>query len=253
LPELLLEFNAGKGVRGQEPRARSQELERISCFLLDLGQPYPRMCAVERSELICPKTSSWDLHSLDALSTPWSECARLLLLENSYGQPPRWGTEVRVGWTNEALHGLFLCQDPEPWATKTQKDDALWEEEVVEIFLDPIGDLLSYFEFEINPLNTVADLVLRRTRTGIKKDLDWDCEGLVTACGRLPYGWVAAFRVPFESLGDCHPNRSPVWRVNFARIERPSGQPRELTAWSPTSVGTFHVPERFGVLRFEGG
>ena len=176
----------------QELGARCEEPETGRNALVSAGPPVgiSRMSRVERSELICPKTSSWDLHSLDALSTPWSECTRLFLLENSYGQPPRWGTEVRVGWTNDALHGLFLCQDPEPWATKTQKDDALWEEEVVEIFLDPIGDLLSYFEFEINPLNTVADLVVRRTRSGIKKDLSWNCEELVTACGRLrPNRW----------------------------------------------------------------
>jgi hypothetical protein len=202
-------------------------------------------------EMLCPKTDRWDLSSLDALNGVWANCTRISLRENLSGRPPQWGTEVRLGWSGDFLHGLYQCQDPNPWATKTTRDDALWEEEVVEIFLDPFGDSLCYFEIEINPLNTVTDLIIRRTWTGLRKDFNWKCEGLVTACGTLAYGWVAAFQIPFASLGDCHPTRSSVWRVNFSRIDRPKDQPLELSAWSPTLVRSFHVPRRFGVLRFD--
>ena len=39
------------------------------------------------------------------------------------------------------LHVRFDAQDPSPWFTKTARDDRLWEEEVVEIFLDPAREL----------------------------------------------------------------------------------------------------------------
>ena len=202
-------------------------------------------------ELVCPKTPSWDLSSLDALHGVWASCARVSLLENVSGRQPRWGTEVRLGWSDNELHGLYLCQDPLPWATKTNRGDALWEEEVVEIFLDPFGDSLLYFEIGINPLNTVTDVFIRRTRTGLKRDFNWRCDGLKTACGVLSYGWVAAFQIRFESLADCHPTRCPVCRANFTRIEQPNDRVRELTAWSPTLVESFHVPNRFGIVRFD--
>src|SRR5260370_839313 len=89
-------------------------------------------------EILCPKTISWDLSSLDALNAVWAKCARISLLENVSGRQPRWGTEVRLGWNDQELHGLFLCQDLIPWATDTNPDDALWGEEDLEIFLDPI-------------------------------------------------------------------------------------------------------------------
>ncbi len=202
-------------------------------------------------EILCPKTISWDLSSLDALNAAWADAARISLLENVSGRQPRWGTEVRLGWNDEELHGLFLCQDVIPWATETNPGDALREEEVVEIFLDPFGDSLSYFEITISTLNTVSEYFIRRTRTGLKKDFRWRCEGLATACGILPYGWVAAFQIPFESLGDCHPGRSSIWRANFARVDRPNDQVRELSAWSPTLVDSFHAPDRFGVVQFD--
>jgi hypothetical protein len=172
---------------------------------------------------------------------------RLFLADNVSGRPPVWGTEVRVGWHQEELLVLFLCQDPDPQATFTKRDDPIWEEDVVEVFIDPFGDLDCYFEFEVNPLNTVLDLFARRVRSGLRKDLAWDCHGLRTAAGRLAYGWVAGLSIPFHSLGEY--NRSQ-WRINFCRIERPKNQPRELSAWSPTFSGTFHLPERFGTLTF---
>ena len=202
-------------------------------------------------EVLCPKTKSWNCSALDALCVPWDECVRLSLVDCVTGRRPKWGTEVRLGWTDEMFHGLFICQDPNPWATKTKRDDSLWEEEVVEIFIDPFGDSISYFEININPLNTVADLFIRRIRTGLRKDFTWSCEGLATACGTLAYGWVAAFQIPFRALGDCHPSRSPLWKANFARIERPKEGKQELTAWSPSFVDSFHLLERFGTLRFE--
>ncbi|MBV8813560.1 MAG: carbohydrate-binding family 9-like protein [Verrucomicrobia bacterium] len=194
----------------------------------------------------CPVVDPWDGASLDALRSPWTGAARLLLSENLTGRPPLWGTEVRVGWHAGELLVLFLCQDPEPWATLTERDGPLWEEEVVEVFVDPFGDGDCYFEFEVNPLNTVLDLFVRRVRTGLRKDFAWDCDGLRTAAGRLTYGWVAGLAIPFRSFGNWEPTATG-WRLNFCRIERPRNRPRELSAWSPTFAKTFHVPERFGL------
>jgi hypothetical protein len=202
-------------------------------------------------KILCPKTISWDLSSLDALNAVWANCARISLRENMSGRQARWGTEVRLGWNDKELHGLFICQYLIPLATETNPGDARCEEEVVEIFLDPFGDSLSYFEIGISSLNTVTDCFIRRTRTGLNKNPSWHCEGLATACGILPYGWLAGFQIPFASLGDCHPTRSPIWRANFARIDWPIDQIQELTAWSPTLVQSFHVPERFGLMQFD--
>ena len=184
---------------------------------------------------------------MDGLAGCWSAAGRVYLADNVSGRPPVWGTEVRVGRHHEELLVLFICQDPDPSATFTQRDDPLWEEDVVEVFIDPFGDLDCYFEFEINPLNTVLDVFIRRLRGGLRKDFSWNCEGLRTATGLLAYGWVAGLAIPFKGLGECNLSR---WRINFCRIERPKDQPRELSAWSPTLAGTFHLPERFGTLTF---
>ena len=146
---------------------------------------------------------------------------------------------------------LFHSTDSDAWATHTGHDEPLYEEEVVEVFLDPVGDLQSYFEIEVNPLNTVCDLVLRRVRNGWRKDFAWHCEGLKTVTTRCENSWTVEMTIPFASLGpDAFPTAGKCWRVNFFRIDRPKNSPWELSAWSPTGKPLFHVQEKFGFLEF---
>ena len=164
--------------------------------------------------------------------------------------PPQQETQVRAAWSAEELRVLFHAADTHAWATLTERDAPLYEEEVVELFLDPTGDLESYFEIEVNPLNAVLDLVLRRNRSGYVKDFAWRCESLRTAVVKSATAWSVELSIPFRSLLGTPPNPGDRWRVNFCRIDRPPGVPRELSAWSPTGRANFHTPERFGVLEF---
>lgn len=183
-------------------------------------------------------------------AAPWPEIPALALRETSTGAAPQQPTSVRLGWTPDELRVLFHCEDTDPWATLTERDAPLYEEEVVEVFLDPFGDSATYFEIEVNPLNAVLDLVLRRNRSGYKKDFAWRCEGLRTAVTKRDSAWTAELSIPFRSITAEPPQAGTRWRANFFRIERPAGQPRELSAWSPTGRANFHLPERFGTIEF---
>lgn len=185
-----------------------------------------------------------------AQASPWSERDAHPLRDTVTGAPPKEPTSLRLGWTPDELRVLFHCTDGHIAATLTARDAPLWQEEVVEVFLDPVGDHAVYFEIELNPLNAVLDLVLRRNRSGYVKDLAWDCEGLRTAVRRNRDGWTAELAIPFRSLVAAAPAAGDRWRANFLRIDRPPGVPRELSAWSPTGRANFHVPERFGVIEF---
>lgn len=170
--------------------------------------------------------------------------------EATTGAVPQQRSRVQVRWDEEELRVLIQAEDTHAWATLTERDSPLYEEEVVEVFLDPVGDLESYFEIEVNPLNAVLDLVLRRNRSGYLKDFAWRCEGLRSAVRKTADAWCAELAIPFRSLSAASPKAGDCWRVNFCRIDRPAGVPRELTAWSPPRRASFHTPERFGILEF---
>jgi len=102
----------------------------------------------------------------DAESEFWRAVPAATLRETVSGAAPQQRTSVRATWNAEELRCFFHAADTHAWATLTERDAQLYKEEVVEVFLDPVGDLECYFEIEVNPLDAVLDLVLRRNRTG---------------------------------------------------------------------------------------
>jgi hypothetical protein len=188
--------------------------------------------------------------SADPAQSPWPEVEHVSLCKNEAGDAPDQATTVRVGYDEKFLRLLFLCVDSEPWSTLTGHDEPLYKEEVVEVFLDPVGDGEAYFELEVNVNNAVLDGCMRRVRSGYRKDFRWHCAGLQTAVRRDAPGWIAEWAIPFASISGASPQPGEQWRVNLTRIDRPTSKPRELSAWSPTGLPQFHVPQKFGVLEF---
>lgn len=180
----------------------------------------------------------------------------------------RWGpspyeTEFAAVWASDALYLRFDARDRSPWSTMTRRDDHLWEEEVVEIFLDPDRSGRNYAELEISPANIVCDVRMVSPSPHKEMDLAWNLEGLETRVVPAREGWTALARLPwtgFRSLPSTArvplpPRPGDRWRFNLFRIERPGGkeQPEKgavEAAWSPTGQPSFHVPAAFRDLTF---
>jgi hypothetical protein len=181
----------------------------------------------------------------------------------SYG-PSAYRTGFRALWSGAGLHLRFDVVDPDPWNTMKKRDQHLWEEEVVEIFLDLDGSGTNYAEIELSPANVVCDVRMIRTSPSREGDLEFDLEGLESrVLRREKAGWMgvmfvpwAAFRpLPSASNVSLPPKPGERWRFNVYRIERPNGakKPREgviFSSWAPTGEESFHVPESFQVFEF---
>jgi hypothetical protein len=158
-----------------------------------------------------------------------------------------------VGADAGALYVRFQCEDSEPWGTMRQRDDPIYEEEVVEVFLAPgAGDPRAYFEYEVSPLGVLFDARIENPharRSDMRIHTAWDCAGIRWEAGLHPGGWWAALALPWASMTDGAPV-PPVWRANFYRIDRPRTGAPEYSGWSPTLADPpdFHLPARFGVL-----
>jgi hypothetical protein len=181
-----------------------------------------------------------------------------------WGDPP-YGTAFAALWNEQALFLRFVADDPSPWHTMTSRDAHIWEEEVVEIFLDPSCTGVNYAELEINHANVVCDLVVTRPWPDLRSDPAWHFANLRTtvtdrAGDRSPC-WIAHARVPWQDFRTL-PTESPLppaagsaWRFNVYRIKRPNGPERPddgviYAAWSPTGGPSFHVPAVFRPFRF---
>jgi hypothetical protein len=185
-----------------------------------------------------------------------------------------WGPEsakttFSAVWSDAGLFLRFDAVDPQPWHTMTRRDDHLWDEEVVEIFLDPGRAGRDYAELEMSPANVVADVRMVQPWPDKQMDLDFDLAGLETrvhplrdASGKTT-GWTAVAFIPwsaFRSLPSAKgvslpPRPDDRWRFNLFRIERPGGpqapaRDAVMAAWSDPGAESFHVPAAFRDLVF---
>lgn len=200
-----------------------------------------RRAAADPESLLSPEAAAWD----GAGEVVWG--------------PVPYRTRFRALWSAVGLHLRFDSEDPAPWFTMTGRDDRLWEEEVVEIFLDPENDG-RYIEVELSPANVVCDL----RRPGPAEhasdpvggmDRGFSVAGLRTAAARSASGWVGTLFLPWPGLGlSAPPPPGAEIPFNIFRIERPGGPADPETgavfaAWSPTGSPSFHVPGAFRPLR----
>lgn len=194
---------------------------------------------------------------------PWA--TDFVDIEGTAKPAPLYRTRVKMLWDDEYLYIAAEMQEPDVKATLLKHDSVIFKDNDFEIFLKPLPLTSSYYEFEINALNTGWDLFLNKPyRQGGKADNSWDIAKLRTAVsvqGTLnnssdtDQGWTVEIAYPlaaFQSRQNVpHPQPGTTWRINFSRVEWKAGQSREDNwVWSPQHVIDMHVPERWGYLRF---
>jgi hypothetical protein len=205
--------------------------------------------------LVLHKPAHWPNDPLVA-TWPWPELAPLPPLRLADGSgPAQQQTTVRLCYDAAALYLRFDCQDDDIWGTYGHRDDPIYDEEVVELFLGPgQADLTRYFEIEISPNGVLFDAAIYNPtsqRSELEIDTGWDGPGLAWQAGRADEAnhWWATLTIPWAAVSPS-PSPARLWRANFYRIERPRHGQTEFSCWSPTMTepADFHKPAYFGYL-----
>jgi hypothetical protein len=200
-------------------------------------------------------TSSPDLGRLDWGCLP--VLTPFILADGS--QEARHQTSVHLCHTEKILYIRFDCQDQDIWGNYTRRDDPIYNEEAVEVFIAPNpSDPIDYYEFEVSPNGVLFDALIHnpngKNDAQMTGDRSWDCPGIRWQAGRndLQQHWWAVLAIPWHSLMT-QSVLPRFWRANFYRIERPSNEEAEYSCWSPvmTPVADFHRPAMFGILTIE--
>jgi hypothetical protein len=200
---------------------------------------------------------------------PWT--ALFVDIEGAVKPRPRFRTRAKMLWDRAYLYIAAELEEPDVWATLTEHDSVIFHDNDFEVFLDPQGNGLNYFEFEINALNTGWDLKLDKPyKDGGHADNGWEIPGLKTAVnvrgtlnhpGDRDRGWSVEIAMPWAAFGRAAPQDGDQWRVNFSRVEWKHrvldgryrvipGTKEDNWVWSPQGVVNMHVPEHWGRVRF---
>jgi hypothetical protein len=211
-------------------------------------------------------------------AAPWSEP----FVDIQGDRQPPLATRMKMLWDAEFLYVAAEMEEPHVWATLTERDAVIFQDNDFELFIDPDGDTHNYYELEVNALGTVWDLMLVQPyRDGGPAIHAWDIAGLrvgVDVDGTLnrpadrDRGWTVEIAMPWTILREAAPNRAAPkpgdqWRVNFSRVQwqldvkdgayskRPdpkTGKPlaEDNWVWSPQGAINMHMPERWGFVQF---
>ena len=190
----------------------------------------------------------------------WKGAQPVVLRGSFDGRPAQLRTEARLVYDDAALYVAFDVEDPDLWGTLKQRDDPIYEQEVVEIFLDANADGRTYNELQVSPHNVYFDAYFPARRQGMDKT--WD-SGMTTGLklrGTLDdpsdrdEGWTVELRIPFARLAEVPhvpPRKGDRWRFNLYRLEHHQRRAVEGQAFSPLFVGDFHALPRFAWLTFQ--
>ena len=173
-------------------------------------------------------------------------------------------TTAKALWDDNNLYVAFDVEDTDIWTTLDKRDDKLWTQEAVEIFIDADGDGKTYVELQTNPKGALFDSYLPAYRKN-ENDFDSGAKVAVNVSGTLDKrddkdkGWTAEMQIPLVSvkgkekdkpMANVLPVVGSTWRVNFFRLDQPKDKPQVGAAWSPPMVGDFHALDRFANLIF---
>jgi hypothetical protein len=204
-------------------------------------------------------------------------------IEGPVKPAPRYRTRVKMLWDDSYFYIGAELEEPDIWATLTNRDDIIFYDNDFEVFIDPDGDTHLYVELEINAFNTIWDLLLIQPYRDMKNAAlhDWDIKGLKT--GVAVYGtlnrpgdrdscWTVEIAFPwsaFREITDMSlpPKDNDRWRINFSRVqwqtevkdggyqkvinpETNNPYPEDNWVWSPQGVVNMHYPEMWGYVQF---
>lgn len=194
----------------------------------------------------------------------WLNTQSVILRDNKTRQKPADSilTTVITAYDRNNLYIAFNCKDSDIWGNFTERDQHLWTEEVVEVFIDTDTISNTYVEIEVSPKNVLfdsyivdpVDIDIMATKkfdlTEIKTGVS--IVGSVNIENDSDKQWTVEISIPLKELVD--ENYLPVpgkteWKINFYRIERKRTGESTGYAWSPTQA-RFHKPAVFGVLGF---
>lgn len=193
----------------------------------------------------------------------WQTAVEQPLVRSFDGGPISRKTTFRMVYDDAFIYVAFRAEDPDIWGSLKNKDDAIYNEDVVEVFFDADGDGQTYNELQVSPHNVNFDASFVARRSDLATAMKWESgmQSAVFVKGTLDDNsdvdeyWTAEMKIPIAKLtGVPHipPQPQERWRFNAYRLEHIARRTNiEGQAFSPLFVGDFHALPRFGWLVFQ--
>jgi formylglycine-generating enzyme required for sulfatase activity len=195
---------------------------------------------------------------------------------------PFLATRAKMVWDDRYLYAAVELEEPNLIGHVITRDEEMYADNDIELFIDVDGDSQNYIELEFNCLGTIWDMLLPKeyNRGGIplshprlEDSPPWDLEGMLVAVrmdGSINYpydtdrGWTIELALPWDSLQETCRGGVPLnrdgntLRLNFSRVEhtwprvwpiidwKDHGKASYDWTWSQNLVYNMHSCESWG-------
>ncbi|MGH9493974.1 MAG: sugar-binding protein, partial [Candidatus Sulfotelmatobacter sp.] len=126
----------------------------------------------------------------------------------------------------------------------------LWNWDVAEVFIgSDFDNIRRYKEFEVSPRGEWVDLDIDLSRPHHEDGWKWNSGFKSSArIDKDKRIWYAAMKISFSAIDTRPAGAGNTFRINLFVSQGPPGNHQEVT-WRAPMQETFHVPERFGLIR----
>lgn len=194
---------------------------------------------------------------------------------------PNQSTQLKMLWDSEFLYVYAKLNEKHIWGDITKRDQVIFYNNDIEVFISPSNDTHNYGEIEVNALNTVWDLVLNKPyNVGGKPKNRWNLNDLQTAVfikgtlndpSDIDEFWSVEMAIPLSAFAELknrpkiNPKDGEQWRINFSRVQwdhdikdgiysrkKKDGKflPEYNWVWSNQGAINMHLPENWGYIHF---
>jgi len=193
----------------------------------------------------------------------WSGAAPITLLfpwEDQTGAKQR--TTVKLLRDQNYLYVGYECEDADITARYENRDDPVYKDDCVEIFIRPGEKSDHYIGLEMNARGVLYDYFFPfpgKLEPGLNLDgvsLKTHLRGTLNQSEDKDQGWSLELAIPWQSLSKLAERLPPAgdeqWRVQINRWDGTEPQ-RRLSMWCQSGLKrpNPHNPERFGKLTFK--
>jgi Carbohydrate family 9 binding domain-like len=188
-------------------------------------------------------------------SSFWLRSTVAYIETDALGKPePKYRTELRTRWTNQNLYILFICPyeklNVKPNPNTSTETNELWNWDVAEAFIGAdFQNIRRYKEFELSPQGEWVDLDIDLGQPHHEDGWKWNSGLEVSArIDKAAHVWYGAMRIPYAAVDARPASAGNTLRINLFRCQGPFST-RKYLAWQAPMSNSFHVPEKFGILK----
>lgn len=215
----------------------------------------------DENALLIRKTDDFSLTGT-GIDIHWNKAEWISIPQLTAGRQI-YATKAKVLYSETGIYFLFVCADQKITATMLADFLDLWNEDVIEVFMQPDTTVPAYFEYELSPLNYELPISIFNEKGKLNSWLPFHYEEerktrhAVTVQGGAQKShatidsWTSEIFIPYKLMKPLLkelPVSGTRWKGNLYRIDYDKGE--TLWAWQRNS-GNFHEYEKFGVLQFE--